>query len=123
MGIGDTPLIHGEFYLPPSEISPILWLGNYMNGAELAIANPHDFRAVLNVSTERSYAKRPGINYCEVPFDDGHGVPPEAFAKAMDFLMFQYETGMKTFVHCAAGVSAFRRRRGRVHACQRPNAL
>lgn len=103
--ISEVPLIYGEFYLPPSEISPILFVGNYLNGAELALANPRDFHAVLNVSTERPYAKRPGIAYCEVPFDDGAGIPVEAFTKCMDFLMFQYETGNRTLVHCAAGVS------------------
>jgi protein-tyrosine phosphatase len=76
-----------------------------MNGAELAIANPRDIRAVLNVSTERPYAKRPGISYLEVPFEDGNNVPVEAFTACMDFLMFQYELGAKTLVHCAAGIS------------------
>jgi len=101
----DAPLIYGEFYLPPSEITPILFIGNYMNGAELVMANPRDFRAVLNVSTERPYAKRAGINYAEIPFDDGHGIPVKAFTAAMDFLMFQYELGAKTLIHCAAGIS------------------
>jgi protein-tyrosine phosphatase len=105
MSSGDAPLIYGEFYLPASEISPILFIGNYMNGAELTLANPRDIRAVLNVSTERPYAKRPGINYLEVPFDDGHGIPVKALTACMDFLMFQYELGAKTLVHCAAGIS------------------
>ncbi len=99
------PIIVGEFYLPPTEITPILFVGGYLNGAELALANPFDIRAVLNVSTEGPYGKRPGINYCEVPFDDGHGVPEQAFTRCMEFLMFQYETGLRTLVHCAAGVS------------------
>lgn len=105
MGVSDVPIIQGEFYLPPSEVTPILWLGNYLNGAELALANPRDFRAVLNVSTEIPYKKAPGIAYLEVPFDDGHSIPPPAFNACMEFLMFQYETGKRTLIHCAAGVS------------------
>jgi protein-tyrosine phosphatase len=105
MSISDIPLIYGEFYLPPSEVTPILWVGNYLNGAELAMVNPRDFRAVLNVSTEGPYRKAPGIAYLAVPFGDGAGVPPELLTICMDFLMFQYETGKKTLVHCAAGVS------------------
>jgi protein-tyrosine phosphatase len=101
----DAPLIYGEFYLPPSEITPILFIGNYMNGAELILANPRDIRAVLNVSTEQPYKKRANINYFEVPFDDGHAIPVKAFTAAMDFLMLQYELGAKTLVHCAAGIS------------------
>lgn len=99
------PLIYHEFYVPPSIITPVFYLGNYMNGAELSLANPLDIRAVLNVSTEPPYPKRPGVNYMEIPFDDGHAIPKEAFMKCMDFLMFQYETGTKTLVHCAAGIS------------------
>jgi atypical dual specificity phosphatase len=105
MGVSDVPIISGEFYLPPSEITPILWIGNYLNGAELVLANPRDFRAVLNVSTEQAYKKAPGIAYLEVPFDDGHSISVKAFTACMEFLMFQYETGKKTLVHCAAGVS------------------
>jgi len=105
MNIDETPLIVNEFYLPPSEITPILFIGNYMNGAELVMANPRDFHAVLNVSTERPYKKAPGLAYLEVPFDDGTPVPVKAFTACMDFLMFQYETGHRTLVHCAAGIS------------------
>lgn len=103
--IDETPLIVGEFYLPPSEVTPILFIGNYLNGAELVFANPRDFHAVLNVSTERPYRKAPGISYMEIPFEDGHAVPAKQFMACMDFLMFQYETGKKTLVHCAAGIS------------------
>jgi len=103
--MSQPPIIAGEFYLPPTEVTPILFVGGYINGAELALANPLDIRAVLNVSTEQPYAKRPGVNYCEVPFDDGRSVPEQAFNRCMEFLMFQYETGLKTLVHCAAGVS------------------
>jgi protein-tyrosine phosphatase len=101
----NAPLIYTDFYLPPSRITPIIWVGNYNNGAELAIANPLDIRAVLNVSTEDPYGKRPGIEYKEVPFDDGYAYPEDAFQASMDFLMKQYEKGAKTLVHCAAGIS------------------
>lgn len=99
------PLIYREFYVPPSMITPIIYIGNYMNGAELALANPLDIRAVLNVSQEAPYPKRPNVNYLEVPFPDGKEIPDKAFKACMDFLMFQYETGTKTLVHCAAGAS------------------
>jgi len=105
MSVYETPVIVGEFYLPPSEITPILFIGNYMNGAEIALANPRDFRAVLNVSTEKPYQKAPGIAYMEVPFDDGHEISEKALTACIDFLMFQYETGKRTLVHCAAGIS------------------
>jgi protein-tyrosine phosphatase len=104
-GGNQIPLIYHDLRLPPSEITPILWVGNYLNGVELLITNPNDFRAVLNVSTEDPYPKAPNIAYLEVPFPDGEPIPDKAFTACMDFLMFQYETGKKCLVHCAAGVS------------------
>jgi putative transposase len=44
--------IVSEFYTPPSEITPVLFIGNYLNGAELTLANPRGIQAVLNVSTD-----------------------------------------------------------------------
>jgi histidinol-phosphate aminotransferase len=97
--------IFKAMHFPPSYITPILYVGNYGNGAELYVQNPLDIRAVLNVSTEPPYQKRAGIGYLEVPFDDGAGIPEKEFLKCMEFMMFQYESGHRTLVHCAAGVS------------------
>jgi protein-tyrosine phosphatase len=98
-------VILSDLYRSPSEVTPILWVGNYFNGAELALANPHNFRSVLNVSTEEPYKKAQGIAYKEIPFLDGEDISSEAFEACMSFLMFQYETEQKTLIHCAAGIS------------------
>lgn len=98
-------LVFGEFYTPPNEITPLLWVGNYLNGAELYIANPNAFKSVLNVSTEGPYRKNPGVAYLEVPFKDGGAVPADALRAVADFLVAQHEARHKTLVHCAAGIS------------------
>jgi protein-tyrosine phosphatase len=99
-------MIHTDFYhFPPSRITPLIWLGSYQNGADLALANPLDIRAVLNISTEEPYAKRAGIEYKEIPVEDGCAFPDAEFRACMDFMTEQHKKGAKTLVHCAAGIS------------------
>jgi len=90
---------------PMSKITDLLYVGNYGNASRLADENLEGIQAVLNVSTEPPYQKIESIQYRDVRFDDGHEIPLHSFAEAIAFLQFQHETGHKTLVHCAAGIS------------------
>ncbi len=90
---------------PMSKITDLLYVGNYGNAARLTDENLEGIQAVLNVSTEPPYNQAESIQYRAIRFDDGHEIPLHAFAEAIAFLQFQHETGHKTLVHCAAGIS------------------
>ena len=89
-----------------SEGRGAIYIGNIYQAMELTHrGNPLGFNAVLDVSTEDDYEKRPDILYLRVPFPDGHEIPPEKFAQCMAFLKFCWEKNMTILVNCAAGIS------------------
>jgi|SRR5271157_3012115 len=91
--------------VPMTQVSHRLWVGGYVQAAQLAIENPKGITAVLDVSTEPPYEKNPNVVYQKIPFHDGHEIPRQQFAMCLGWLKFMYENGHIILIHCAAGIS------------------
>ena len=90
--------------MPMTRILKRLYLGSASDADHLAISNPMGIRTVINVSTEKSERRRPGLSYLHYPIVDGATVEPSVFEKVMTAIARQLRSGT-VLVHCSAGMS------------------
>jgi len=81
-----------------------LHVSNAHDADDLAVSNPLDITAVVNVSTLPNRSKRDGIRYVQFPIDESETVLPGTFGPVMEALSRLIRTG-KALVHCEAGSS------------------
>lgn len=91
--------------LSMTQVGHRLFVSGYARAADLAKDNPSKITAVLCVHQVMDYDQNPNIIYMHVPFNDGEGIPPQAFVKCLGWLKFMYENGHTILIHCAAGIS------------------
>lgn len=91
--------------LSVSQVTDRLFVGGQARAADLAKSNPYRISAVLCVHQTMDYPKNPDIVYMHIPFDDGKGIPYNAFVQCLAWLKFMYENGHTILIHCAAGIS------------------
>jgi protein-tyrosine phosphatase len=90
--------------MPITRILERLYLGIASDADRLAVANPVGISAVVNISTEKSEHKRPGLIYLHYPVRDGASVEPAVFEEVVTAIARQVQRG-KVLVHCSAGMS------------------
>jgi len=90
--------------MPITKILERLYLGSASDADRLAVANPAGISAVINVSTEKSEHKGPGLAYLHFPVRDGASIEPWIFEQVITAIAEQIRSG-KVLVHCSAGMS------------------
>jgi protein-tyrosine phosphatase len=90
--------------MPMTRILERLYLGSASDADRLAVANPVGISAVVNISTEKSEHKRPGLIYLHYPVRDGASVEAAVFEEVVTAIA-RHIRGGKVLVHCSAGMS------------------
>lgn len=81
-----------------------LFLGNAADAERLAIENPFDITAVVNVSSRTNRLTCAGVDYVHVGFDESESVPPAKFKQALTAIARLIPRGT-VLVHCEYGSS------------------
>lgn len=98
-------LIPGDAY-PRTEILRTVWLGNWADGAKLAIENDKEIEFVINLSAAPSgYDLNPKITYLEVPIEDGRELGKEEFDAIVNPGVGAFLAKKNILIHCMAGRS------------------
>jgi len=81
-----------------------LYVGDALDADRLAVTNPLDITAVLNVSIEANQQRREGIKYVHLPLNETERILPHRFEKVTKAISQLVRAG-NVLVHCAAGSS------------------
>jgi protein-tyrosine phosphatase len=81
-----------------------LYIGGLADAEKLAEGNPHRITTVVSLSEIPVESKLRGINYLNLPIEDGEPVPVRQFDAIMDAIDENIRWGT-VLLHCASGMS------------------
>ena len=92
-------------------VTPHLLIGNLAEACDEELLRRFKIEAVVNCCQEappQELYQKLGVKAVWIPFEDGMSFGPErhaVFARTLEFIKKELETGKNVLVHCRAGVS------------------